>query len=200
MLTYYILLALLVFAVIAIVMLWSRLRSAEQANKMVENSTTGPATVVRVDTLAELGDDATRAAANFDPSGTMIYRSSQAAAPGASAKRRDEAAAPPEPPVAARLVCMSGHHKGTTFPVIASGMTIGRSPRCDIVLVDPRVSSRHAWIGLVDGQTILRDLKSTNGTFLNAHIHASVSEVPLHSGDTISFGGHQGDQFRYLTS
>jgi len=199
MLTFYVLLALLVIAVVAIVMLWGRLHQAEQASKKTESGVTGPATVVRVDTTAEFGDAASRAAAEFDPGGTMIYRSSQASPPTAAPRKRDEASSAP-PPVAARLICMSGSHKGSTFPVIAAGMTIGRSPRCDIVLIDPRVSSRHAWIGVVDGQTILRDLKSTNGTFLNAHTSASVSEVPLHSGDTISFGGHQGDQFRYLTS
>lgn len=197
MLIFYVLLALLVVAVIAIVILWSRLRS-EQGSKATESGAAGPATVVRVDTLAEFGDAASRAAAEFDPGGTMIYRSSQGGAQPPAPRKRDDPA--PAPPVAARLICVSGAHKGMAFPVIASGMTIGRSPRCDIVLSDPRVSSRHAWIGLVDGQTILRDLKSTNGTFLNAQIHASVSEVPLHSGDTIFFGGHQGDQFRYLTS
>lgn len=197
MLIFYVLLALLAVAVIAIVILWDRLHRAERAGKEANAGPNGPATVVRVDTLAEFGDAAVRAAADFDPGGTMIYRSSQASVPAAP-KKRDESA--PAAPVAARLMCLSGSHKGSTFPVIAAGMTIGRSPRCDIVLVDPRVSSRHAWIGVVDGQTILRDLKSTNGTFLNAHIHASVSEVPLHSGDTISFGGHQGDQFRYLAS
>ncbi len=69
---------------------------------------------------------------------------------------------------------------------------------CDIVLADDRVSSRHAWIGFVDGRIVLRDLQSTNGAFLNAQTHASVSEVNLRSGDTIFFGGHQGDQFRFI--
>jgi hypothetical protein len=197
MLIYYVLLALLAIAVIAIAVLWTRLRSAEQASSRLEAGVAGPATVVRVDTLAEFGDPASRAG-DFDPAGTMIHRSSQASAPTAPKRRVDEPA--PIAPVAARLVCMSGTHKGRSFPVIAAGMTVGRSPRCDIVLVDPRVSSRHAWIGLVDGVTVLRDLKSTNGTFMNAQIHSPVSEIALHPGDTISFGGHQGDQFRFVTT
>jgi hypothetical protein len=197
MLTYYVLLLLLAVAVIAIAVLWTRLRSAEQASSHPDTVVAEPATVVRVDTLAEFGDPASRAG-DFDPTGTMIYRSSQSSAPPTARKRDDAAASAPAIP--SRLVCMSGRHKGTSFPVIAAGMTIGRSPHCDIVLSDPRVSSRHAWIGEVDGRTVLRDLKSTNGTFLNAQIRTSITEATLHPGDTIAFGGHQGDQFRFVTA
>jgi hypothetical protein len=196
MLTNYVLLLLLAIAVVAIAVLWTRLRSAERAGSRPDTVMAEPAAGVRVDTLAEFGDPASRAA-DFDPTGTMIYRSSQSSASPIARKRDDTA--PATPSIAGRLVCMSGSHKGTSFAVIAAGMTIGRSPHCDIVLADSRVSSRHAWIGEVDGRTVLRDLKSTNGTFLNAQIRTSITEVSLHPGDTIAFGGHQGDQFRFVT-
>ena len=61
----------------------------------------------------------------------------------------------------------------------------------------PCVSGRHAWIGLVDGKITLRDLQSTNGTFLNAQLRTPVNEVKLRSGDTIFIGGHLGEQFRF---
>lgn len=93
---------------------------------------------------------------------------------------------------------MSGSNKGQTYAIPEPGITIGRNPSCDIVLTDQRVSSHHAWIGLVAGKPVLRDLNSTNGTFLNAQTHTSVSEVILRAGDTVFFGGHQGDQFRFV--
>jgi cytochrome P450 / NADPH-cytochrome P450 reductase len=42
---------------------------------------------------------------------------------------------------------------------------IGRDPSCDIVIADARVSSRHAVLRSEDGQWVLEDGNSTNGTF-----------------------------------
>jgi pSer/pThr/pTyr-binding forkhead associated (FHA) protein len=43
-------------------------------------------------------------------------------------------------------------------------------------------------------------LGSTNGTFLNARIDSPVSEIALSPGDTIFFGGHGRDQFRFVVN
>lgn len=137
-----------------------------------------------------------QADADADADATRIYkRPSQASA--ATRLKRDVGAT--VAPAHAHLVGLSGNQKGASFQISAeAGIAVGRSASCDIVLADDRVSSRHAWIGFVDGRIVLRDLKSTNGTFLNAQINSSVSEVELRSGDTIFFGGHQGDQFRFV--
>jgi hypothetical protein len=132
---------------------------------------------------------------DFDPNATQVYLRPSPTA-GTAARRGDSGAAPVI--AGARLVALSGGHKGATFPVNATGITVGRHQDCDIVLADPRISGHHAWIGLVEGKAMLRDLGSTNGTFLNAQIHTSVKESGLRSGDTIFFGGHQGDQFRFV--
>jgi hypothetical protein len=132
----------------------------------------------------------------FDPDATAVYARPAEAGGKTVAQSRDGAT-----PVAAMnvsLVGLSGSQKGNKYAVAATGITIGRNQSCDIVLDDHRVSSRHAWVGIVAGKVILRDLESTNGTYLNANIHTSVGEVELRSEDTISFGGHQGDQFRFL--
>jgi hypothetical protein len=110
----------------------------------------------------------------------------------------DRNAAKPAASASARLVAVSGALKGERFAVTAAGIKVGRDPDNGIVIADPRVSHHHAWIGIVDNKVVLRDLGSTNGTFLNARRDALVTEATLMPGDTIFFGGHGGDQFRFL--
>lgn len=132
----------------------------------------------------------------FDPNATRIhFRDALAARPPSSLKR-DDATLPTA--ASAKLVCVGGAQKGNSFSVAATGITVGRHPENDIVIADPRVSFRHAWVGVIDHKAILRDLESTNGTFLNGKIDAPVREAVLNPGDTIFFGGHSRDQFRFV--
>lgn len=62
---------------------------------------------------------------------------------------------------------------------------IGRAPECDITLLDPNVSRRHAEIRAVDDGFVLVDLGSTNGTRVNG---VPVSERGLRDGDELVFG------------
>ena len=64
---------------------------------------------------------------------------------------------------------------------------IGRDPKCTITLHDFRVSSRHATICKNDdGDFILEDLQSTNGTFVNRVLFGN--EHVLRDGDKIFVG------------
>ncbi|MCB9545577.1 MAG: FHA domain-containing protein [Myxococcales bacterium] len=63
--------------------------------------------------------------------------------------------------------------------------TIGRGADCDIALDDGAVSSRHAFIAAEDGELILRDLRSTNGTTVNGE---PLTEHMLQHGDVIRLG------------
>ncbi|MDK9702461.1 MAG: FHA domain-containing protein [Sulfuritalea sp.] len=130
--------------------------------------------------------------APYDPNATRIFR--HTAGPSRSAP----APAPTAGVPGGYLIGLSGTQRGKRFRVTEPYIMVGRSPSCDIVLDDLRVSSRHAWIGSVGGQVVLRDLKSTNGTFLNAQTKDSIAEVQLRSGDTIFFGGHLCEQFRFV--
>jgi pSer/pThr/pTyr-binding forkhead associated (FHA) protein len=64
---------------------------------------------------------------------------------------------------------------------------IGRSRECDVVIDDDDVSRRHAALEVEDGVVYLRDLRSTNGTFLNGErVRGGIEILP---GDAIDLGG-----------
>jgi hypothetical protein len=69
--------------------------------------------------------------------------------------------------------------------VLDRPVTIGRDPACDLVLVDPRVSRRHASIEPEGGALRLRDLGSSNGLTLNG---ADVRDAELGLGDVVRAG------------
>jgi pSer/pThr/pTyr-binding forkhead associated (FHA) protein len=66
-------------------------------------------------------------------------------------------------------------------------IVLGRSADCSLQLPAASASRRHASVAWRDGAVVLRDLGSTNGTFLNGERVSS--ETPLHSGDKIRIGG-----------
>ncbi len=65
-------------------------------------------------------------------------------------------------------------------------VVIGRSPACDVVLSLPMVSSRHAILEPVDEGWEIRDLGSTNGTFVEGR--RIDSPTPVDTGDMIGLG------------
>jgi ABC transport system ATP-binding/permease protein len=66
-----------------------------------------------------------------------------------------------------------------------NNMIIGRDPNCYLPLNHPTVSFRHAEIYKRDGELFIRDLGSTNGTFVNG---LRIAHSPLKSGDQIAIG------------
>jgi pSer/pThr/pTyr-binding forkhead associated (FHA) protein len=56
--------------------------------------------------------------------------------------------------------------RGRVFPV-ADELTVGRAAGCGITLDDTYASQLHARVFRRDGQLLVEDLGSTNGTFLN---------------------------------
>jgi len=62
---------------------------------------------------------------------------------------------------------------------------LGRVPGNHFQIEDPSVSSSHCQIIVQDGQVTIKDLGSTNGTFLN---RAPVQEAVLRSGHTLHLG------------
>ena len=64
-------------------------------------------------------------------------------------------------------------------------LIVGRAPTCDLSVADPTISRRHAELVCEDDQVTLRDLGSSNGTFVNGH---KVAAATLEVDDLIAFG------------
>jgi adenylate cyclase len=84
------------------------------------------------------------------------------------------------------ITILAGPEQGQVFKIARPLTTMGRSNTCEIMITDPLVSRQHCQILLGMGGITLKDLGSTNGTFLNG---AKVTESPLRNQDVISVGG-----------
>jgi FHA domain-containing protein/uncharacterized protein DUF1707 len=72
------------------------------------------------------------------------------------------------------------------LPPEADSVTVGRSGLCDVVVGEGTVSRFHAELRHGDGAWTVRDLDSTNGTWLNG---MRVREAPVSGGDVLRLGG-----------
>ncbi len=72
-----------------------------------------------------------------------------------------------------------------TFPLISPLNILGRGTDCDLRLVDQGVSRHHAEIRVEDGDVVLVDLGSTNGTFVNGQ---PIRRVSLVDGTRVTLG------------
>jgi len=86
----------------------------------------------------------------------------------------------------ARLVVQPGSPAAWEIKLKAGTNSLGRNPANDFKLDDPSVSSSHCHIVLENECAIIKDLGSTNGTFVN---RAPVKEAALQPGHTIHLGG-----------
>lgn len=85
----------------------------------------------------------------------------------------------------AMILIARGANKGSRFLVTSEGATIGRSSTSSIFLDDVTVSRSHATISKSEGNFILRDAGSLNGTYIN---NISITEHALVSGDEFQIG------------
>jgi pSer/pThr/pTyr-binding forkhead associated (FHA) protein len=91
---------------------------------------------------------------------------------------------PTRPPRAGRgsprvLVVTAGALKGTSLDLAQQQITLGRANDATLMLNDDYASSRHARIFPQDGQWIVEDLGSTNGTYLDRQKVTRPMPVPL---------------------
>lgn len=82
----------------------------------------------------------------------------------------------------------SGPLEGQLFPLNQSPMTVGRNPESHIVISDETASWRHAMFKQEDMKWFVRDLGSSNHTFLNDKALEPNQPHPVQPGDRIRIG------------
>jgi pSer/pThr/pTyr-binding forkhead associated (FHA) protein len=78
-----------------------------------------------------------------------------------------------------QMVVTAGALAGTTIDLADSQITIGRADDATLVLSDDYASTRHARLFPQDGQWLVEDLGSTNGTYLDRQKVTRPTPVPL---------------------
>ena len=89
------------------------------------------------------------------------------------------------PNIRATLKVISGAEQGRTFPLSMSTTVIGRGEQADVRIDDDAMSRRHTEASYRNLEFRVRDLDSSNGTFLNG---SEVKEYALRNGDKIMAG------------
>jgi pSer/pThr/pTyr-binding forkhead associated (FHA) protein len=68
---------------------------------------------------------------------------------------------------ATRLVVTEGDKAGTEIALSGRQLTIGRAGDSDLIVDDEFASTHHAKLVFINGDWLIQDLDSTNGTFLD---------------------------------
>ena len=85
----------------------------------------------------------------------------------------------------AKLVILSQGLTGRAHELNVDKTTLGRVEDNTFAITDPSVSSHHCEVLLRGAEVIVRDLNSTNGTFINGE---RVTEAPLKPGQILRLG------------
>ncbi|HIY24202.1 MAG TPA: FHA domain-containing protein [Candidatus Brachybacterium merdigallinarum] len=87
---------------------------------------------------------------------------------------------------ATSLVVTAGPLRGTSLTLGSTPVLIGRAPECTLVLDDDYASNRHARIYARDGEWMVEDLGSTNGTLVSGR--RIEGAVPFRPGAQVRIG------------
>jgi pSer/pThr/pTyr-binding forkhead associated (FHA) protein len=77
------------------------------------------------------------------------------------------------------LLVTGGNLAGTTIPLGEQQITVGRASDATLVLTDDYASTRHARLFPQNGEWIVEDLGSTNGTYLDRQKVTAPTPVPV---------------------
>jgi len=123
--------------------------------------------------------------------GAVVYNQSpapKASKPGPSAPPDDEDEVTRVRIAGPRLIrTMGGLRVGDELP-INGFVTIGRGQSSTLKFADGEMSSTHAEFRADKGKTVVIDLASTNGTFVNGNRIDANAAVELQDGDQVKLG------------
>ena len=83
------------------------------------------------------------------------------------------------------MVLVNTDRAGASFPLSASGLKFGKAPDNDVVIDHPTVSRNHLEVVKQGDRFLVKDLGSTNGTFLDG---AQIREAYLKPGALVEMG------------
>lgn len=92
-------------------------------------------------------------------------------------------------PFGSATVVLQGPGGRVKYEISGDRTTVGRTKDNEVVLNDPAVSSHHCEFVTDPHGLSVRDLRSSNGTYVNGR---RVTEGPLYDGDAIKIGQYQG--------
>ncbi len=84
-----------------------------------------------------------------------------------------------------RVIIFKCNHKIAEHSLGRKLVLLGRAPDSTVVLRRPSVSRRHACLTILNNQVWIKNLSSTNKTYVNAQ---SIENYPLRDGDVIRIG------------
>ena len=85
----------------------------------------------------------------------------------------------------AKLVVLSEGLTGQSYELKVDKTTIGRVEDNTFQIAQPSISSHHCEVLLRGNDVVIKDLNSTNGTFINGEL---IDEGELANGDIITIG------------
>jgi len=87
-----------------------------------------------------------------------------------------------------KLTITNGPQNGQVIELKADKITVGRGETNDVVLNDMTISKHHALLSVEGSVLVVRDLASTNGTFVNGK--KVTAPTPLKPGDELQVGAN----------
>lgn len=91
---------------------------------------------------------------------------------------------PPKEGVWRLVECRDDGSQGRTHTIASAGFVVGRSTDVNMTIPCVSVSKQHAEIVYAEGRPVVRDLGSTNGTYVNGRL---IKEAPLTDNDVLQF-------------
>ena len=91
------------------------------------------------------------------------------------------AGAKPSEQKATKIVVTAGEKIGTEIALSGRQLTIGRAGDSDLIVDDEYTSTHHAKLVFINGEWLIQDLDSTNGTLLDGKKITTTTVVPLNT-------------------